>query len=35
MAERQKLQVYARTAGAATVKSGRALLDAVERLVHA
>jgi hypothetical protein len=35
MADREKLTAYARTAGAATVKSGSALVDAVGRLVHA
>lgn len=35
MADKEKLQAYARNAGAATVKSGSALVDAVERLVHA
>jgi hypothetical protein len=35
VANREQLSAYARTAGAATVKSGSALVDAVERLVHA
>src|SRR5260221_678625 len=35
MADREKLSAYARAAGAATVKSGSALVVAVERLVHA
>jgi len=35
VANRKQLNAYARTAGAATVKSGSALVDAVERLVHA
>ena len=35
MADKEKLSAYARTASAATVKSGSALVDAVDRLVHA
>ena len=35
MADREKLSAYARGAGAATLKSGNALVDAVGRLVHA
>jgi hypothetical protein len=35
MADKEKLSAYARTAGAATVEAGSALVDAVERLVHA
>jgi len=33
--DREKLSAYARNAGAATLKSGSALVDAVGRLVHA
>ena len=35
MADREKLSAYARSAGAATLKSGNALVDAVGRLVRA
>jgi len=35
VADREKLSAYARGAGAATLKSGNALVDAVGRLVHA
>ncbi|HEY2353297.1 MAG TPA: hypothetical protein VGH79_00160 [Gaiellaceae bacterium] len=35
MADRERLTTHARTAGAATLESRRALVDAVERLVHA
>jgi hypothetical protein len=35
VADREKLSAYARTAGDATLKSGSALVDAVERLVQA
>ncbi len=35
MADREKLQAYARTAGTVALESGSALVDAVERLVHA